>query len=182
MRNRSLLSRIETMDRQLMAHVAAADSPILDHVLPRLSRAADHSVLWLAIAIGLGATGNKWARRGALRGLASVAIASTTTNVVAKGLTGRTRPRNAIPVLRQLIHAPRTTSFPSGHSASAAAFATGLALETPRLAIPVGALALAVGASRVVTGVHYPSDVFSGFAIGPRDQLRRWQHLARSRR
>jgi len=154
------------MDRQLMAHVAAADSPILDHVLPRLSRAADHSVLWLAIAIGLGATGNKWARRGALRGLASVAIASTTTNVVAKGLTGRTRPRNAIPVLRQLIHAPRTTSFPSGHSASAAAFATGLALETPRLAIPVGALALAVGASRVVTGVHYPSDVFSGFAIG----------------
>lgn len=166
MRSRSLLSRVEVVDRQLMARLAAADSPILDHVLPRLSRAADHSVLWLVIAVGLGATGNKWARRGAMRGLASVAIASTTTNVVAKGLTRRTRPGHPMPVLRQLLRPPRTTSFPSGHSASAAAFATGLALEAPRLAVPVGAVALAVGASRVVTGVHYPSDVFSGVAIG----------------
>src|SRR5205809_5587967 len=135
MRSRSLLSRVEVVDRQLMARLAAADSPILDHVLPRLSRAADHSVLWLVIAVGLGATGNKWARRGAMRGLASVAIASTTTNVVAKGLTRRTRPGHPMPVLRQLLRPPRTTSFPSGHSASAAAFATGLALEAPRLAV-----------------------------------------------
>jgi diacylglycerol kinase family enzyme len=61
---------------------------------------------------------------------------------------------------------PHTTSFPSGHAASAAAFATGVALELPVLAVPVGALAAAVGASRVVTGVHFPSDVAAGFAIG----------------
>ena len=56
----------------------------------------------------------------------------------------------------------RTTSFPSGHAASAAAFATGVALEVPALAVPVGGLAAAVGASRAISRVHYPSDVLAG--------------------
>jgi diacylglycerol kinase family enzyme/membrane-associated phospholipid phosphatase len=158
--------RIAMLDRWLMARVAAANSPFLDYSLPRLSRAADHSVLWMGVAAGLSVTGNKWARRAALRGLLSIAIASAATNVVAKGLNRRKRPTVQIPILRRLTRAPTSTSFPSGHSASAAAFVTGVAIEMPALALPVGTLALAVGASRVVTGVHYPSDVFAGFAIG----------------
>ncbi len=157
---------MEDLDRQIMARIASTESPVLDYVLPPVSEAANHSVLWLAIALGMAATGNKRARRAALRGLASVTIASTAANVVAKGLTGRARPGGEIPVLRRLVHAPTTTSFPSGHSASAAAFATGVALEIPGLAVPVGIVALAVGASRLATGVHYPSDVVAGFAIG----------------
>jgi membrane-associated phospholipid phosphatase len=133
---------------------------------PRLSRSANSSLLWIAIAAGLGATGDKRARRAALRGLVSVAIASSTANVIVKGLTRRNRPALDIPVVRLKIPAPRSSSFPSGHSASAAAFATGVALEMPSLALPIGALAAAVGTSRVVNGVHYPSDVLAGFAIG----------------
>jgi membrane-associated phospholipid phosphatase len=57
---------------------------------------------------------------------------------------------------------PVTTSFPSGHAAAAAAFATGVGLEMPALPAPVGALAAAVGISRVVNGVHYPSDIAGG--------------------
>ena len=148
-----------------MARIAAAKSPILD-VLPRFGETANHSVLWLAVSLGLAATGNRRARRAALRGMAGVVIASTAANVVAKGLTGRARPVSDTPVPRRLVPAPKTTSFPSGHSASAAAFATGVALELPQLAVPVGAAAAAVGVSRVVTGVHYPSDVVAGFAIG----------------
>ena len=145
-----------------MARIAATKSPILD-VLPRFGETANHSVLWLAVSLGLAATGNRRARRAALRGMAGVVIASTAANVLAKGLTGRARPVSDTPVLRRLVHAPKTTSFPSGHSASAAAFATGVALELPQLAVPVGAAAAAVGVSRVVTGVHYPSDVCRGF-------------------
>jgi undecaprenyl-diphosphatase len=98
--------------------------------------------------------------------LASLAIASTTANVLAKQLAGRSRPAGPIPATRCQPSRPRTTSFPSGHAASAAAFATGVALEIPALAVPVGGLAAVVGASRVITGLHYPSDVAAGFAIG----------------
>jgi membrane-associated phospholipid phosphatase len=164
-RPRKQLRRAEALDRQIVARIAATKSPILD-VLPRFGETANHSVLWLAVSLGLAATGNRRARRAALRGMAGVVIASTAANVVAKGLTGRARPVSDTPVLRRLVHAPKTTSFPSGHSASAAAFATGVALELPQLAVPVGAAAAAVGVSRVVTGVHYPSDVVAGFAIG----------------
>jgi undecaprenyl-diphosphatase len=61
---------------------------------------------------------------------------------------------------------PFTTSFPSGHAASAAAFTTAVALELPATAIPLAPLAFAVAASRVVIGVHYPSDVIAGVALG----------------
>ncbi len=158
--------RVAALDRKLMQRVAATDSWAFDHLLPALSRAANHSMLWMAISAGLAVSGDKWARRAALRGLTSIAVASATANIVAKGLTRRGRPQGETPVLRRLIPAPVTTSFPSGHATSAAAFATGVALEMPLLAIPVGALAAAVGASRVVTGVHYPSDVLAGFALG----------------
>jgi membrane-associated phospholipid phosphatase len=59
-----------------------------------------------------------------------------------------------------------TTSFPSGHAAAAAAFAMGAALEMPVLAVPLGGLAAAVMASRVVTGAHYPTDVIAGALLG----------------
>ena len=103
------------------------------------------------------------ARRAAWRGLAA---ASAATNILGKSLTARDRPHDKVPGARQLNRAPRTTSFPSGHAASAAAFATGVALEKPSLAAPVIIAAAAVGASRVVTGMHYPSDVLAGFTIG----------------
>ena len=163
---RAAQARTAATDRAVMARIAATESPALDRVMPALSRAANHSVLWIGVATVLAATGRPPARRAAVRGLASVILASAASNVIGKGLAGRARPAAEVPEARRLSHGPHTTSFPSGHAASAAAFATGTALELPVLAVPIGALAAAVGASRVVTGVHYPSDVVAGFAIG----------------
>ena len=67
---------------------------------------------------------------------------------------------------RALRRAPNTLSFPSGHSASAAAFVSGLALESPAMGALVAPLALGVGYSRVHVGVHYPGDVVAGLAVG----------------
>jgi undecaprenyl-diphosphatase len=71
-----------------------------------------------------------------------------------------------VPLVRQLKRQPITTSFPSGHSASAAAFAAGVALESRGLGAVVAPLAGAVALSRVYTGVHFPSDVLAGAALG----------------
>ena len=119
------------------------------------------------LAAALRATGNRQARRAAWRGLGSVAAASAAANVIGKGLAVPAPSRClGVPVLRRLRRAPQTSSFPSGHAASAAAFATGAAIEMPSLAGPAIALASAVGASRVATRMHYPSDVLAGTAIG----------------
>jgi PAP2 superfamily len=126
---------------------------------------ADRGVLWIVVAGALWATGDRWARRAAWRGLGSLAAASATANLVGKGLSARRRPDVDVPAARRLPQ-PSSPSFPSGHAANAAAFAIGVAIEKPSLAAPAIALAAAVGASRIATGEHYPSDVLAGTAIG----------------
>ena len=61
---------------------------------------------------------------------------------------------------------PTSTSFPSGHSASAFAFAGAVAGSIPVLGAPLRGLATAVAYSRVHTGVHYPGDVIVGSVVG----------------
>lgn len=133
----------------------------------RLSGGANRSMLWFAIAGILGASGSRFGRRGALRGVLSIAITSALVNLPAKLVARRGRPSiDVVPEIRRLAGLPRTTSFPSGHAASAFAFATGVGLEKPVLAPPLLTLAGAVAYSRVHVGVHYPGDVLAGALIG----------------
>jgi undecaprenyl-diphosphatase len=139
----------------------------VDRGLPILTRAADYSVLWFTAAAGLAATRRPHNTRAAVRGLVTLGATSLLANQGGKRLWPRRRPIiNALPAQRVPFRVPRSGSFPSGHAASAAAFAIGAAVEQPRIAAPLGALAVAVAFSRVYTGVHHPSDVVAGAAIG----------------
>ncbi|WP_328751643.1 phosphatase PAP2 family protein [Streptomyces sp. NBC_00285] len=164
---RFLRDRLPALDHRLFAFAARSDWPAAERVLPRLSRSANHGVLWFATAAALAASRTPRARRAAARGLASLTLASATINTLGKRSVRRTRPvLDPVPRVRQLKRQPITTSFPSGHAASAAAFATGVALESPAWGAVVAPVAWSVALSRVYTGVHFPSDVLAGAALG----------------
>jgi hypothetical protein len=155
------------IDRAVYNAVAEADSPVLDRAMQTLSNAADHSKLWVAAAGALSAGGGQAGRQAAAQGLASVAMSSALVNLVAKQIGRRPRPqRSAAHRAAGAVDMPGSASFPSGHSASAFAFATGVAARLPVAAVPLHALAGAVAYSRVHTGVHYPSDVLVGSVLG----------------
>jgi len=174
--SRPLVASLTHHRRRLVGHASRVDSAafarvadgrsLLGPLLPRLSRAADHGVLWWAVAAALGASrGDR--RRAAVRGLLAVGVASAAANGPAKVVFRRQRPAtHTVPFARRLPRELTTFSFPSGHSASAAAFAAGVAVDAPVAAVPVGALAAAVAFSRVYVGAHYPSDVAAGVALG----------------
>jgi undecaprenyl-diphosphatase len=162
------LADAERVDHAVYDAIAATQTPALDRSMNVLTRAANYSRLSLAGAALLAATRGPAGRRAAGAGLACVAVTATVANVVIKPLGRRRRPEPAaldVAPARQ-VRVPRSTSFPSGHSAAAFAFATGVGNVLPREAAAFRALAALVAYSRVHTGVHYPGDVVAGALLG----------------
>jgi membrane-associated phospholipid phosphatase len=156
------------LDLAVYAAIARTPTPALDAAMSRLSHAANYSRLSMASAALLALTGGTTGRRAAAQGLAAVAVTSAVVNAAVKPLARRRRPdrlAGEVPVARH-VRMPSSRSFPSGHSAAAFAFATGVGYESPAAAAPLRALAAVVAYSRVHTGVHYPGDVLVGALIG----------------
>lgn len=65
-----------------------------------------------------------------------------------------------------MIAAPSSSSFPSSHAAMSAAGALALGQAVPAARVPLRIAALAMAYSRVHLGVHHPSDVLAGYALG----------------
>lgn len=80
----------------------------------------------------------------------------------------RRRPYVKYPGLIHPIHPEDSPSFPSGHTAAAFSLATSLSITYPKWYViaPSAVWACGVGFARMNQGVHYPSDVIAGAAIG----------------
>ena len=153
------------MDEAAFRSVSTWHSPVLDRVMPPLTHVASYSRLWMGVAAATAALGGPKGRLAAVAGLGTVALTSAVANLPLKGLTDRPRPAIEVPEARR-VPQPTSSSFPSGHTASAAAFSGVVGHHLPALRLPLTALALAVGFSRVYTGAHYPGDVLAGWLLG----------------
>jgi undecaprenyl-diphosphatase len=133
-----------------------------------VSAGADNSRIWIGAAAMMAALGNAPERRAAADDLAYVALASAVVNLALKPLGGRRRPNrdtHHVPAARQ-VAMRQTSSFPSGHAASAFAFTSGAGYALPAVGFPLNAAALGAY-SRVPTGVHYRADVVAGATLAP---------------
>ena len=162
------LREVEEVDVALYAAVAGTPTPSLDSAMRRLSLAADRSWLWIVAAGVLSVAGGRAGRRAAWTGLRSIAVTSAVVNLAVKPLARRKRPDrdvHGVPASRH-VRMPTGRSFPSGHSASAFAFAGGVGRVSPGAGVPLHLLAAAVAYSRVHTGVHFPGDAVLGSVVG----------------
>ena len=152
------------LDAELTRNVASAlRAPWLTPLLVLLSAWIVKGPLLASLAA---AQPGPLARR--LRAVGVVAVAALLGSLAAaviKLLVDRTRPPEVLGI-EALVALPTTASFPSGHATTAAAAATALALLVPRWRLLAVSLALLVGASRVLLGVHFVGDVLAGLALG----------------
>lgn len=159
-----VLGELTALDTAISAAVMATPSPTLDAALGRLSNAANGSHIWLATAGVLSLLGPR-PRRAAATGVAAIGLTSAIVNLGIKPLLRRQRPPRD-EILGHSVLMPRSHAFPSGHAASAFAFASAVGAEIPALASPLRVLATTVAYSRVHAGVHFGGDVVVGALVG----------------
>jgi len=139
---------------------ALADRPGVLSGARALSHFGEHSIGWLVVA-ALGALLQPARRRVWLTGGVG-AFAAHAAAVLIKRVVRRERPHH--PAIAVNVSTPSRLSFPSAHATSttAASILLGRAAGLPLPAILVPPMAL----SRLVLGVHYPTDVLTGVAVG----------------
>lgn len=91
---------------------------------------------------------------------------SSTVSRAAKKHWSRPRPFDQSPDLKPLVEKPTSSSYPSGHTTRAAVWSETLVLLAPEKADAIRARARLIGLDRIIVGVHFPSDVAAGNALG----------------
>jgi membrane-associated phospholipid phosphatase len=159
----SVRSRLGSLDERLLrvARTRGHGDPRVERAVSGFSKLGEHGGVWLAI----GATGYALDRPRARRWRSAVgAVAGTYgLNTALKLAVRRRRPE--LPGLPALTGTPTRLSFPSAHASTSFA-AAGLYARLGLPAPALYALALGLSLSRLYLGVHYPSDVLAGAAVG----------------
>ena len=152
--------RVDTALDRLRGH------PVADRLFYGASRAGDHSMIWVALAILRVLRGGHH-RRAGLRVLLAMPVESAVVNLGIKSLFRRSRPVwEADKTRPHYLRKPRTSSFPSGHATAGFTAASLLSDGDPVLRPFYYATAAVVASSRVYVKIHHASDVIVGAGVG----------------
>lgn len=151
------------IDREALAFARThGHDPGLEKLVAAFSRTGEHAAGWLALGLGGALLSGDEGRRQAWRRGATIVAASYAVNQAIKFAVRRRRPE--LDGLEPLTPVVTQLSFPSAHATTAFAAARAYAGLVPAWALYLAAGAFAV--SRPYLGVHYPSDVLAGAALG----------------
>lgn len=135
-----------------------------DRAMPYITKLGDYGILWILLALILLCF--KRQRHAAWTLLFSLAIESILCNGLLKPLVNRSRPFEIAPDIQPLIPPPKDRSFPSGHTGSSIAAATGLYLAGSSLWKAALPIALLITWSRLYLCVHFVTDILGGIGAG----------------
>ena len=140
--------------------------PVQDDLVMGFTSLGNAGILF--IAVGLFLLLFKKTRRVGAAVLIALLFGLLITNLTLKPLISRPRPWLDVEGLVNLIEESAYSSFPSGHSTSAFAFAFALWFGAPKKWMKRAAMVVAVlmGLSRLYVGVHYPTDILGGILVG----------------
>jgi membrane-associated phospholipid phosphatase len=160
---RPVLERLRKLDRRLLRRMRTRyHEPGIEGAMKGLGMAGEWGAVW--VAIGLAAAAVDGSRRQRWLRAAAVAPAAVGVNYVVKLSVRRPRPR--LRRLPPLSAAPSELSFPSAHATSSLAAAAAMGRVAPGARPPLYGLAVAICLTRPYLGMHYPSDVLGGAALG----------------
>jgi len=134
-------------------------------VVNLITHLGDKGIFWILLTLALLIF--KKTRRIGLTCMISMIIGLAVTNIVIKNWVARIRPYELIEGLERIIEAQKDFSFPSGHSTNSFACAwVVFRMTEKKYGVPALVLAILIALSRLYVGVHYPTDVLAGAAIG----------------
>lgn len=157
----SLLEWDRCWARRLNATVGVASVRVPFRLVSRLG----DGVFWYSVMLALIVTQGRPGLEVALRMVAAGMIGFAVYKLL-KSRTTRLRPYQVLGGIRAGIDPLDAFSFPSGHTLHAVAFTLVAVSYFPALVSVLVPFTLLVALSRVVLGLHYPSDVLAGAAIG----------------
>lgn len=137
----------------------------LTPVMQLITALGDHGAFWIALTVLL--LFFRRTRRAGLCCALALILDLLAVNIILKPLIARMRPYAVLQDIIPITALPGDHSFPSGHSAASFACAWALFRSGKRrMGIPALVLAALIALSRLYVGVHYPTDVICGAAIG----------------
>lgn len=159
------MSAFSQFEGQILLWIQENLRGVLDGPLRFITRLGDGGFIWILLTLVLLCF--RRTRRAGLSSALSMIFTLLAVNLLLKPLVARIRPYEVIDGLTYIVARESEFSFPSGHSANSLACAWVLFRMLPKKAgIPALALGALISLSRLYVGVHYPSDVLCGAAIG----------------